>query len=317
MKFVVVGSGGVGGFFGAKIVAGGHDVWFVARGKHLAAMRTSGLHVHSTEGIMVVPPGKMTDRFADIGAADVILFCVKSYDTESTAQQLAPILTRDSIVISLQNGITNEENIQSIIPSGTVFGGVAYIYSTITAPGVITETGGPKKIVFGPMTSSPASSVRSSQILEVMESAGIKAEVAGDITAALWKKFIFIAAVAGLTSMTRLTLGEILAVNETRTLLTEALKEVDAVARAMNVNIEPGHLDTVLETLTKFNNNTRSSLYYDLANGKPMEIEALSGTVIRYGERSGVATPIHRTIYAALLPYHRKHSQQLLIDKKP
>jgi 2-dehydropantoate 2-reductase len=310
MKFVVVGTGGVGGYFGAKLATGGEDVWFMARGKHLAAMRAAGLHVHATDGDMVVPAGKMTDAVAEIGPADVVLFCVKSYDTESAARLLGPIVTKDSIIISLQNGVSNEEMIQKIIPERIIFGGVAYIYSLITAPGVITETGGPKKIVFGPMTSSPHTIARSTQILEVMLHTGIHAEVADDISAALWKKFIFIAAVGGLTAMTRLTLGEMLAVHETRNLLREAMEEADTVARALHVNIEHGYVGATFETLSKFNNNTRSSLYYDLVNGKPMEIDALSGTVLRYGERLGISTPIHRAIYAALLPYHRKHSHQ-------
>ena len=324
MKFVIFGAGGLGGFFGGKLALrgpfdhaqgrpersrmGGKDVWFVARGKHLAAMRANGLCVNSSEGQFAIQPGKMTDNPAEIGPVDVVLFCVKSYDTDSAAEQLAPILTERTIVISLQNGVDNEEQIQKIIPAGTVYGGVAYIYSTITAPGVITETGGPKKIVFGAMRGADdATRETARRILDILIEAGIKAELTDDISSALWNKFILMTSVGGLTALTRFTLGEILAVDETRSLLTDAMREVEAIAKARGMNIEAGYVDKVFRTLRKSDNSNRSSLYYDLIHEKPMEIEALSGAVVRYGRALGIPTPIHKTIYGALLPYHLKH----------
>ena len=308
MKFVIFGAGGVGGFFGGKLAMRGADVWFVARGKHLAAMRTNGLCVNSSEGQFTIPPGKMTDNPAEIGPVDAALFCVKSYDTASAAEQLAPVLTERTIVISLQNGIDNEEQIQKIIPAGTVYGGAAYIYSTITAPGVITETGGPKKIIFGAMPgTNDAARETASRILDILMDAGIKAELADDISSALWNKFIFITSVGGFTALTRLTLGEILAVDETRALLTDAMREVEAIATARGINIEAGYVDRVVRTLKRFGNSNRSSLYYDLIHEMPMEIEALSGAVVQHGRALGIPTPIHKTIHGALLPYHLKH----------
>jgi 2-dehydropantoate 2-reductase len=308
MKFVIVGAGGVGGFFGGKLAARSHDVWFVARGKHLAAMRANGLCVNSSEGQFTVPPGKMTDNPAEIGPVDVALFCVKSYDTDSAAQGLAPVLTARTIVISLQNGVDNEGQIQKIIPVGTVYGGAAYIYSTITAPGVITETGGPKKIVFGPMPgANDGTRETAKKILDILTEAGIKAELTDDVSSALWSKFIIITSIGGLTALTRLTVGEIVAVDETRALLTDAMREVEAVARAKGTNIEAGYVDRVVRTLRRFGNSNHSSLYYDLIHEKPMELEALSGAVVKYGQALGIPTPIHRTIYGALLPYHLKH----------
>jgi 2-dehydropantoate 2-reductase len=308
MKFVIMGTGGVGGFFGGKLAKGGANVWFVARGAHLDAMRSSGLHIDSTEGSIVIPPGKMTDNFAEIGFADVVLFCVKSYDTESSAKQLSSILTKDSVIISLQNGVENEEKIEQIIRNGKVYGGVAFIYSTITAPGVVTETGGLKKIFFGERSGRNGEAAK--RILKEMTDAGINAELTDDIHTALWKKFVFISSVGGLTALTRLTLGEILALRESRTLLTDAMQEVEAIAKLKGAAIEHNFVATTLETLKKFDNSTRSSLYYDLTNNKPLEIEALSGTVARYGHELGIPTPIHQTIYSALLPYHRKHLHQ-------
>lgn len=309
MKVVVFGAGGVGGFFGAKLARSGAEVWFVARGAHLDAMRKSGLQVQSTEGTYSVPPGSMTDTPADIGPADVILFCVKAYDTQNAALSLAPMLTSNTIVISLQNGIDNEERILQLIPRGEVLGGVAQIYSTITAPGVITESGGPRKIIFGHLTvPREKAQQRAQQVLGTMLHAGINAELTEDIYSTLWKKFIFITAVGGLTALTRLTLGELLANAESKHLVRDAMQETERIARGVNAHIEPGFIDQVFELLKTFNNNTRSSLYHDLVNRRPLEIQALSGTVAAYGERLGIPTPIHRTIYASLLPYHIRHT---------
>jgi 2-dehydropantoate 2-reductase len=308
MKFVIIGTGGVGGFFGGKLAKSGADVWFVARGAHLDAMRTAGLRIDSTEGNFVIPAGKITDNIAQVGFADVVLFCVKSYDTESAAKQLSPILTKNSIIISLQNGVDNEEKIEKITGTGTVYGGVAFIYSTLTAPGVVTETGGPKKIVFGDRNGRNGEVAK--RILTIMMDAGINAELTDDIYTALWKKFIFITSVGGLTALTRLTLGEILAVPESRTLLADAMREVEAIAKAKGADIGHDMVATTFEILKNFDNSTRSSLYHDLTNNKPLEIEALSGRVVRYGDELGIPTPIHQTIYAALLPYHLKHLYQ-------
>ena len=309
MKFAVIGTGGVGGYFGGMLAKSGVEVWFAARGAHLAVMKAQGLRVMSTGGEFLIPPGRMTGTLAEIGPVDVVLFCVKSYDTVSAAQQLAPLLTDETIIISLQNGVDNEEKIQQSIPRGTAFGGVAYIYSTISAPGVISETGGPKKIVFGPLSRGEAGAQRGKHILDLMLAAGIDATLTDDIPAALWGKFIFISAVGGLTALTRLTLGEILAVEASRSLLADAMRETLSIARARGILIEDDFIGTIFETLKKFDNNSRSSLYYDLAHDKPMEIEALSGTVVRYGMQCGVTTPIHATIYACLLPYDLKHAQ--------
>ena len=308
MKFVIIGAGGVGGYFGGKLAVSGKEVWFVARGKHLAAMKANGLCVNSSEGQFTVPPGKMTDNPAEIGPVDVVLFCVKSYDTGSAAQQLAPILTERTIIISLQNGLDNEAQIQKIIPAGTVYGGAAYIYSTITAPGVITETGGPKKIVFGAMPGANEGTRETAKgILDSLIEAGIKAELTEDISSALWNKFILTTSVGGLTALTRLTLGEILTADETRARLTDAMREVEAIAKAKGMNIEAGYVDRAIRTLRRFGNGNHSSLYYDLIHEKPMELEALSGAVVKHGQALGIPTPIHKTICGALRPCHLKH----------
>ncbi|HEX9006454.1 MAG TPA: 2-dehydropantoate 2-reductase [Bacteroidota bacterium] len=304
--FTVVGTGGVGGFFGALLHQGGLRVRFLARGKHLEALREHGLRVESGGRMFVVPPANIARSPEEAGKADVVLFCVKSYDTVTAARSLGPLLHDGTIIISLQNGVENEDIIARSIPRGTVFGGVAYVYATITEPGVVTEHGGPKKIVFGPRTASPGLLERGGEILRAVQGAGVDAECTPNIAEALWKKFLFITAVGGMTALTRLTLGEILASPETRAVLHSAMRETLAVANACGVPLGAGYIDEVFERLKKYDNSSRSSLYHDLANNRRLEIDALSGAVVRLGRRHGVPTPVHEVIVGALLPYHRR-----------
>lgn len=306
MKFLVMGSGGVGGYFGAKLSKAGEDVWFIARGKHLEAMKLHGLKVQSAQENLTIPPDKISATVADAGKVDVVLFCVKSYDTESASLQISPVLHKDTIIIDLQNGIDNEARIQQNITLGTVYGGVAYIYSTVTAPGEITRFEGPVKIVFGPLDNQLSDSAR--KIHQTFMKAGINTDLSLNIEQELWKKFIFITGASGATALARLPLGELLAHPETRTLIMAIMEETLAIARAKRVVLDLNLIDTFFDTLGKFRNDTRSSLYYDLVNGKPMEVESLAGAVVRMGEQLDIPTPIQKTIYASLLPYHRKHT---------
>jgi len=305
MRFLILGTGGVGGYFGAKLAQAGNDVWFIARGEHLRAMKASGLRIRSTGGEFVIPPGKMTDAPRDAGSPDVVLFCVKSYDTETAALQLAPILQKDSIVLSLQNGIDNEEKIKGLIPHGHVYGGVAYVSARITAPGEITETGGFQRIVFGPMDGPISEPAR--EIHRSLAGAGIKCDLRETVLNDLWNKLLFIASMGSFAAMSRLTQGEIIAQPETISLVFRAMHEVEALAWKRGVNIEPLNERKMLESMKRFHGDTRSSMYYDLINQKPLEVEALNGTVVRLGRELGIPTPIHDVIYAALLPYHLKH----------
>ncbi|HLP16725.1 MAG TPA: ketopantoate reductase family protein [Bacteroidota bacterium] len=304
MKFLISGTGGVGGFFGAKLAEAGNEVWFLARGAHLDAMQHSGLRVESTQGAFTVLPARMIAHPSEAGTdVDVVLFCVKSYDTESAAAQLLESGARKSLVLSLQNGIDNEEKLRRLLPEAEIAGGVAYISSRIERPGMILETGGFQRIVYGSFSSH-----RSHRFDELGESflrSGIRADYGEDITKELWKKFIFIASVGGLSALTRLTQGEILACEETRLLVFRAMKEVESVGIARGVALEPLVKERVFEAMGRFNPATRASMYFDLVNGKPMELDALSGTVRRLGCEYSIPTPVHDTIYASLLPHHQ------------
>jgi len=306
MRFVVMGAGGVGGFFGAALARAGEDVWFVGRGKHFDAMQREGLHITSTVGNFTIPPSQIVKDTALLGPANVILFCVKSYDTEAAARQLAPLLNERSLIISLQNGVDNVEKIAALLPHCSTYGGAAYISSRITAPGQITETGGFQRIVFGPMSGEANDTAK--DVHTCFTHAGIKSQLSVNVRKDLWQKLMFIASMGSLTALSRLTHGEIIGNPKTRGLMFDAMREVQSVALKLGIDVDAVDESRVLEGLKRFSDDTRSSMYYDLIAGKPMEVEALNGTVVRLGERVGVPTPIHRVIYAILLSYHLRHT---------
>lgn len=306
MRFVVMGTGGIGGFFGALLARAGEDVWFVSRGTHFEAMQREGLQIASTVGSFTIPPAQIVQNPDLVGYADVILFCVKSYDTESAARQLSSLLNDRSLIISLQNGVDNAEKIAAIHPRNSCYGGAAYISSRITAPGHITESGGFQRIVFGPMNGEASASAK--EVQDRFVHAGIKSQLSPNIRKDLWQKLTFIASMGSLTALSRLTHGEIIGNPRTRTLMFDAMREVETVALKLGIDVDPVDEAKILEGLKRFSSDTRSSMYYDLVAQKPMEVEALNGTVVRLGEQVGVPTPIHRVIYSLLLPYHIRHT---------
>jgi len=248
----------------------------------------------------------MSNNPGDAGPVDLVLFCVKSYDTEQAAAQVSPVLSSDSVLISLQNGIDNEETLHRLLPAATVLGGAAYISARITAPGEIAETGGIQRLTFGPLFGR--ADKRASEILSMFLRGGIKADLKEDMRSELWRKFSFITSVGSLTALTRLNHSEMLASPETMDLVFAAMKETEAVTHAHRIPFEPLIPEKVIEGLKRFDSDTRSSMYYDLVNQRPLEIESLNGTIVRMGKEANVPTPIHQTIYASLLPHHRHHS---------
>ena len=308
MRYLIVGTGGVGGYFGSKLANAGHDVWFLARGKHYEAMMNHGLRVKSAEGEITVLPEKIISDVHEAGIVDGVFFCVKSYDTDTAAVSLAPVLHQGSIVISFQNGIDNEAKIQWLLPSAAVLGGVAYISASITAPGEITKFAATQKLVFGPMDGVVLDQHRT--IHNDLITSGIETVLSSDIRTELWKKLIFLSPVAGITAITRLTVGEAMAVKETAELVHEAMKEVESVALRTGVPIPPEYVDHLFGELPARFGQTRASLYFDLVNGKPLEIEALFGKLINLGKDIGVPTPVHQFFYSVLLPHHYLANQK-------
>jgi 2-dehydropantoate 2-reductase len=303
MRIAVMGSGGVGGYFGGRLAQVGEDVTFVARGAHLQAIRRDGLRVESPAGDFHVRPAA-TDSPDSIGPVDLILFAVKSYDTESAGRSSLPLLGKDSTLLCLQNGVDNEERLVGILGAGPVLAGVVHVLSTIRAPGVIAQTAGPRTIALGEMDGQVTPRVE--RIHAVLTHAGIAARVSRRILVDLWEKFLFIAAQGGVTALTGLPVGEILACPETAELYRGVMEEVAAVGRARSVPIPGDAVERAVAFARGLEPGMRSSLAHDLAQGRRLEVEALAGAVVRYGREAGVPTPLSFAIYAALKPHHEK-----------
>ncbi len=298
-----MGSGGIGGYYGGKLAAAGEDVTFIARGAHLEAIRRHGLQVKSVAGDFHVRP-KATDDPATIGPVDLVLFCVKGYDTEAAAQQICPLIGIETAVLCLQNGVDNEEKLARILGKAHVVGGVVHILSTISAPGIISQVAGPRTLKCGEMDGGLSS--RTTHIADVFVRAGVRAEASADILVDLWEKFLFICAQGGVTALARLGIGEILGCPETARFYRAVMGEIAAVGRAKGVALPADAVDRAIAFAGTLQPGMRSSLAHDLEHGNRLEIDALMGAVARYGAEVGVPTPLNAAIYACLLPHHRR-----------
>jgi 2-dehydropantoate 2-reductase len=303
MRIAIMGSGGIGGYFGGCLARAGEDVTFIARGAHLEAIQRNGLQVNSVAGDFHIRP-KATHDPATVGPVDLILFCVKAYDTEAAAAQVRPMVGPQTTVLCLQNGVDNEETLGAILGEEHVLAGVAHILSTISAPGVISQAAGPRSIKLGERNGRASSRVEA--IFHVLKGAGIQAEVSARILVELWEKFLFICAQGGVTALCRLSVGEILGCPETATLYRGVMEEVASVGRAEGVPLAGDAVDRTMAFARGLQPGMRSSLAYDLDQGNRLEIETLPGSVVRRGRELGVPTPYNYAIYACLKPHHEK-----------
>ena len=307
MRVAVVGAGAVGGYFGARLATAGADVHLVARGPHLDAIRSRGLRVHSPLGAVhaAVPA---TDDAAEIGPCDVVLFCVKAYATDAAAAQHLPHLVgEETAVVSLQNGIDNEHRIAAVAGDASVLGGLALIFAAIAEPGVIAHTGGPARLVLGELDGRVTERVE--RLQRWCAAAGIDAEISTDIQAALWHKYAFICAQAGTTAPIRLPLGEIRANPASWSLFRRLVEEAYAVARSCGVAIAPGAADERMAFAEQLEPEAFSSLHDDLVAGRPMELDALHGALVRLADEHGVDVPATATVHALLAPWAARNER--------
>ena len=301
MRVTVMGSGGTGGYFGGLLARAGEDVTFVARGAHLEAIRRNGLTVRSRlVGDFTVKAAATNDP-AQAGTADLVLFCVKSYDTESAAERIRPAVGPGTTILPVQNGIDSAERIGHVVGPERVIGGLAAVSSVVKEPGVIEHRAGPDVIQLGEMDGPP--SARAERIADALRRAGVKAQVRPDMRVALWEKFVLICGLSGLTALTRLPIGAVLACPETRSLFRQVMEETEAVGRAEGVAVSDGHVERMVKFFEGSDPSIRGSLYYDLAAGHRLEIETLNGMVVRLGRKRGVPTPANFAVYASLKPY--------------
>lgn len=298
MRIGVMGTGGVGGYFGAALAAAGEDVTFVARGAHGAAIRANGLTVTSAvkpqEGLRVA----VTDDPGTVGPVDVVFFTVKLWDTETAAEAIRPMVGPDTVVISFQNGIDAGERLAAVLGAEHVAGGVAHISATIAAPGVIAHSGKLARIAFGEFDARP--SPRLAALADALTRAGVDFGQPGDINRAIWEKFVFLTALSGLTGLTRRPIGDIRADPDLRALFHDAAAETAAVARASGVALAPDQADRALAAADNLPPTTKASMLHDLERGARLELPWLSGKVVALGRDLGVPTPVHRVVWGAL-----------------
>jgi 2-dehydropantoate 2-reductase len=299
MRIAVMGAGAVGGLLGGRLALFGEDVHLIARGSHLEAIRARGLRLHTPDGDETIQAPASADPAA-VGACDAVLFCVKSYDTEEAAERCAPLLRAGTAVLSLQNGVDNEQRIAAVTGPGHVLGGVAFVFAEVSEPGVITQTGSPPRLVLGELDGTR--SQRAVTLSGALNGAGVTTEVSDDIRVALWQKYVFICAVAGMTAATRAPIGAIRDSPAAWAMFRQIADEVAAVADAEGVRLPDGTVDEVVDRVSRLDPGARSSLTNDLAAGRPLALEALHGTVSRLAHDHGVDAPMCEAVYAILQP---------------
>jgi len=303
MHFTIFGSGAVGGYYGAMLARAGQRVTFIARGAHLAAMRERGLEVRSPLGDFHVP-AEATDAPAQIGPVDVVVLAVKTYDNPTALPALRLLVGRDTVVLTLQNGVDSVDEVAAVVGGPAVLGGATYVATALAEPGLIIQTGTHRRIVFGEVFGDlPRLSDRVRRIGDALASADIQVETVADARVPLWEKFVFLAPFAGLTSASRLPAGPVWQDPQAREVFLGAVREVAQVARAEGVPIADDLLDRIAGYMEELPPSTRSSLLIDLSQGKRIEVEALQGSIVRRGRARGVPTPIIGTLYAALRPW--------------
>lgn len=305
MKFCIFGSGAVGGYFGGRLAQAGHDVTFLARGKHLNAIAVNGLHVKSINGDFNIFPAKAVDNVERIGVVDVVLCCVKSWQVKDAAIAMRPLIGPETVVIPLQNGIEAHTVLSDALGGDRLLPGLCKIITMVEAPGRIRHAGADPYLAFGEMDGRMSS--RSKEIGQAFSTAqGMTVHVSQNIFSQLWKKFMLIAPWGGLGALTRSPIGVIRSMAETRQLLVDSMIEVFDVARSNKIEMAAEAVDDTIAFIDQLPAGGTASMQRDIMDGRPSELREQNGAVVRYGEKSHVATPVNRFIYHSLLPLERK-----------
>jgi 2-dehydropantoate 2-reductase len=303
MRFAILGSGAVGGYFGAKLAKAGQDVTFIARGAHLEAIRQHGLQVQSAQlGDFTVHASAESDT-TRIGAVDVVIVSVKAYDNAAALPMLPPLVGPDTAVLTLQNGVDSCDEVAAIVGEGHVLGGTTYVATALEGPGLIVQTGVHRSIIFGEAFGARgAITPRVQAIADVLATADIHVTPVPDARVPIWDKFVYLAAFSGFTGASRLAIGHIWKYPHVQEMFYAACREIAAIAKAEGVEISANRFELLREYMDKIPATTRSSLLIDLEQGKRIEVEALQGAAVRRAAKHGVPVPITSTLYALLKP---------------
>lgn len=306
MRFAILGSGAVGGYFGALLANGGQDVAFLARGAHLEAMRGHGLQVKSAAlGDMLIHAPADSDP-ARIGPVDVVILAVKAYDNDTALPMLTPLLGPDTVVLTLQNGIDSADQVAAVVGESRVLAGTTYVATALEGPGLIVQTGSHRSIIFGEAFGDRSRiSPRVQAIADVLAPANIQVTAVADGRVPVWDKFVYLAPFSGFTGAARLPIGEIWKHPHVREMFYAASREIVAIAEAEGVRISADRFQTLEQYMDNIPPSTRSSLLIDLEFGKRIEVEALQGAAVRRAATHGIAVPIMSTLYATLKAWER------------
>ena len=307
MKIAIMGTGGVGGYYGGLLAKAGRDVTFIARGAHLQAIRKKGLQVKSVHGDFQVSKAKATDKPADVGPVDLIIFATKTYQTDEAANAIKPMVGKDTVVVPLQNGVDAADRIGQVVGMDHVLGGATWLSAAIEAPGVIGQYSEFRRIALGEFGGK--TTPRLTAIHDALKETGATVEISDNILKVLWTKFVFISSVSAMGSLTRVTFGEYRGVPEARAVLGEAIGEVAAVARTRGVKLDADILAKTQAFIDSSAPGIKPSMQRDVEAGKPSELESLIGIVMRMGAEKNVPTPVMRFAYAMLKPGGLKAQQ--------
>jgi 2-dehydropantoate 2-reductase len=303
MKIAIVGTGGVGGYFGGKMAKAGFDVTFVARGEHLKALQTNGLTVKSILGDFKIEHINATDNVHDLKSIDLIITGVKAWQVKEVACELKPVMNKNTIVMPLQNGVSAIDELKEQLNGSNIIGGLCRIFSKLESPGIINHFGVDPSIEFGELDNTGSERIR--LLKGLFDQSGINASISNDITAGLWKKFIT-NCVSGLLALTRSTYGELREIKETRQLMVDLFTEIFVLSQKIGINLEPDFVAKTVSLIDTYPYNSTSSLTRDIWEGKPSEIEYQNGTVVKLGVKYGVETPVNRMVYHCILPMEMK-----------
>lgn len=299
MRVAVMAAGGLGSYYGALLAQNGHDVSFIARGAHLQAIRSNGLIIRSVHGDMTIRPAKATDNPAEVGPVDWIIFGVKTYDTESAARAMQPMVGPKTAVFTVQNGVQAHEEIGGVIGMDKVLVAPTQIVSNIAAPGVVEQKSQFRNTTIGEVVKEGITP-RVQQFVDELKKAGVTAAAAEDGRKPLWHKFIFIASASGMSSLARTAPFDLFKLPEARCALHEAMEEVYQVGKALEIPMDADIVERQYQFTLNLGAGQKPSMLLDVEQGKRLEIDAMSGAVVRLGAAKNVPTPVHQTIYSAL-----------------
>jgi len=309
MKIAVFGAGAVGGYFGGRLAQAGEQVVFIARGKHLQAMRRYGLKVDSIKGDFTIQPVQATDNPADVGVVDVVIVGVKAWQVPEVAEAMGPMVGPQTFVVPLQNGIEAPGQLAEVLGAEHVLGGLCGLISFVVGPGHIQHAGIEPFVNFGELDNRP--SERAEKLRRIFARSGVTSEIPPNIQVAMWRKFLFIVSTSGMGAVTRSPIGVFRSLPQTRNMLEQVMQEVFDVAKARNVDLPEDIVTTTLAFIDGLPADGTASMQRDIMAGRPSELESQNGAVVRLGQEVNLATPLNAFIYRSLLPMELRARGQM------